>query len=119
MRKTVEPTASVVHQAVQPHKVSTAPLPLAHATVQRALANPRDLAPNDILQLQRTVGNRAVSNLLRGQGSNIPSIQAKLQVGPAHDKYEDEAERMAGQTAQRQPAPHVYAPKGGTAPQGV
>src|SRR5687767_11005795 len=47
-------------------------LDLSQAVVQRALANPRSLAPNDILQLQRTVGNQAVQRLLAGQLQRSP-----------------------------------------------
>src|SRR5207253_2557976 len=44
------------------------------------------------LQLQRSYGNQAVQRLL------APSaIQAKLTVGAAHDRYEDEADRVADQ----------------------
>jgi len=55
--------------------------------LQRAVADPRVARPSDILALQRTVGNRAVSRL----------IQTKLTVGPANDHYEQEADRMAEQ----------------------
>jgi predicted ABC-type ATPase len=38
---------------------------LSHAAIQRAQADPRVLSPDNILQLQRTVGNQAVQRLLR------------------------------------------------------
>jgi hypothetical protein len=63
-------------------------------TWQRAVANPRAARPSDILALQRTVGNRAVTRL----------IQAKLTVGPASDRYEQEADRVAEQVM-TMPAP--------------
>ena len=53
--------------------------------LQRATLNPAQAAPGDILGLQRTAGNRAVSRL----------IQAKLTVGGAGDRYEQEADRVA------------------------
>jgi len=53
--------------------------------LQRAVLNPAQAAPGDILGLQRTAGNRAVSRL----------IQAKLTVGGAGDRYEQEADRVA------------------------
>jgi hypothetical protein len=57
------------------------------AALQQALAVPRFARPTDILMLQRAVGNRATTRL----------IQAKLSVGPAHDRYEQEADRVAEQ----------------------
>ncbi|UCC86432.1 MAG: DUF4157 domain-containing protein [Anaerolineales bacterium] len=55
--------------------------------LQRAVANPASASPADIQTLQRAYGNRAVTGL----------IQAKLKVGPAGDKYEQEADRVAQQ----------------------
>jgi hypothetical protein len=54
---------------------------------QRALTGVGRARPADILALQRTVGNRAVSRL----------IQTKLTVGPAGDRYEQEADHVAEQ----------------------
>ncbi len=45
------------------------------------------LTPQGVLQLQRTVGNRAAGRF----------IQAKLKVGQPGDKYEQEADRVAAQ----------------------
>ena len=56
-------------------------------SLQRALADPTQLRPADVLYLQRTIGNRATGQLL----------QAKLTLGPAGDKYEQEADRTAKQ----------------------
>jgi len=56
-------------------------------TLQRAVANPRVARPSDILALQRTVGNQAVTRL----------IQTKLTVSAAGDRYEQEADRVAEQ----------------------
>ena len=55
------------------------------AALQRALADPRTATPSAIHALQQRYGNRAVQRL----------IQARLQVGPAHDRYEQEADDMA------------------------
>jgi len=63
-------------------------------TLQRAVLDPAQAAPAHILQLQRTVGNQAVSRL----------IQTKLTVGPAGDRYEQEADRVADQVM-TMPAP--------------
>ncbi len=62
--------------------------------LQRAIADPRAASPRDILTLQRLAGNRAVARL----------IQAKLTVGPAGDKYEQEADRVAEQVVSGQPS---------------
>ena len=64
--------------------------------LQRAMNDPRSLTPRDVLQLQRTVGNRVVRQLLARIRSH-PSVQAKLMVGAAGDRYEQEADRIADQ----------------------
>jgi hypothetical protein len=64
--------------------------------LQRTIADPSAARPSDILALQRGYGNRAVEGLLGGSG-----VQAKLQVGPAADAYEQEADRAADQVRQR------------------
>lgn len=50
-----------------------------------------------ILQLQRTLGNRAVGTLLGRSVPRGPVIQAKLIVNAPGDKYEQEADRVAEQ----------------------
>jgi hypothetical protein len=55
------------------------------ASMQLAIADPATAAPGDILALQRAAGNRAVGSL----------IQARLTVGAAGDRYEQEADRVA------------------------
>jgi len=53
----------------------------------------KDFYPaNQILQLQRNVGNREVQRLLESG-----TIQAKLTIGQPNDKYEQEADRVADQ----------------------
>ena len=56
---------------------------------------------NDILMLQRSVGNQAVQRLM-----NNGIIQAKLTIGQPNDKYEQEADRVADEVM-RMPAPQV------------
>jgi hypothetical protein len=77
--------------------------------VQRAIADPGAASPRDILALQRLAGNQAVTRL----------IQAKLTVGPAGDRYEQEADRVADQIVSSQQsaalAPALTIPKGGCA----
>lgn len=93
----------------------------------RLVRDPRAMAPQDVLSLQRSVGNRAVSQLLQGlprpQGAhnaapgsvqlsaqpptlteNHPAphgrlIQRKLAVGPANDPFEREADQAAKQVS--------------------
>jgi hypothetical protein len=59
--------------------------------VQRAQADPGSLTPTDVMTLQRSIGNRATTHLLQ------PILQAKLKLGPAGDKYEQEADRVSEQ----------------------
>lgn len=64
-----------------------APGQVPDAAVLHAVASPQALSPQAALALQRLAGNRAVSGL----------IQARLVVGPAGDRYEQEADRVAEQ----------------------
>jgi heme-degrading monooxygenase HmoA len=68
------------------------------------------LRPADVLALQRTVGNRAVQQILSGRAQQSQrsrsTIQAKLTIGPAGDHYEREADRIAA-TVMRTSVPHV------------
>lgn len=69
---------------------------LPTTTIQRVRLEPGSLTPHDMLQLQRTIGNRAVGKLLTKTDPRSV-IQAKLTVGPVADKYEQEADRVAQQ----------------------
>ena len=75
------------------------PQTLPAAVVPRARLDPKSLAPRDVLQLQRLVGNRAVVQLLAKDSPRQPRpvIQPKLMVGPTGDRYEQEADRVAEQ----------------------
>jgi len=66
------------------------------AAIQKTKLDPKTLTPRDMLQLQRTIGNRVVSKLLSGAKSRLV-VQTKLTMGPAHDVYEQEADRVATQ----------------------
>ncbi len=92
-------------QAVQAGKVrtenSTRVQVSPRSLLQRAQADPQFLTHSDIQQLQRTVGNRATSRLLAQQ----LSVQTKLTLGPANDKYEQEADRTAQQVVRSLSAP--------------
>jgi hypothetical protein len=58
-------------------------------------------ALHPILQLQQSIGNRAVQRLLANRGT---TLQATLTVGATHDPYEQEADRVA-QQVMRMPIP--------------
>ena len=67
------------------------------ALLQRAQMTPSSLSPNDVKHLQRTIGNRATVGLL----SRALPIQTKLTLGPAVDKYEQEADQVAAQVVRQ------------------
>lgn len=66
--------------------------------MQGAIEDIGAASPTAVLNLQRTAGNRAVQRLIAEH-----VVQTKLSVGPAHDKYEDEADRTAA-AVMRMPA---------------
>ncbi|MBI1299067.1 DUF4157 domain-containing protein [bacterium] len=59
--------------------------------IQRARSAPHSVTHQDILVLQRSIGNQATVKLLQ------PMIQAKMTLGPANDTYEHEADHVADQ----------------------
>ncbi len=65
--------------------------------MRQAQLAPSSLTPDNVLQLQRLVGNQAVGQLLgRDKPTSRTVVQRDgLQVGPAGDKYEQEADSMA------------------------
>jgi hypothetical protein len=75
---------------------------LQQGTINRVLANPTTLSTTDIMYLQRSIGNRAVSQLLgrdRTDKPASPNNTSGLRVGPADDVYEREARQVANQVA--------------------
>ncbi len=60
--------------------------------MQQAMQDPGAASTGAILQMQASAGNRSVQRLL-----HKAAIQAKLTVGPAGDRYEQEADRVADQ----------------------
>lgn len=84
----------IVHGALQ-----TSPRSL----LQRAQADPHSLTNSDLVRLQRSIGNRATGRLL----AQRLSVQTKLQLGPANDKYEQEADAVARQVVRRMAAAPV------------
>jgi hypothetical protein len=100
--------AGVLHRPASPLGPDSVRAPKPGAgLLQRAEINPGSLSPAAVRLLQNTVGNRAVVHLLR-QGVpqtslHRPPIQPKLNVGPAGDQSEQEADRVAEQVM-RSPA---------------
>lgn len=86
-----KPTSSQPQMGMMPAAMEELALPQA---VQR----PAWATPRQILALQRSYGNEAVSGML----------QAKLTVGAANDSYEQEADRVAAEVV-RAPAPEEEA----------
>lgn len=84
-------TSSPKRQAAKPAPVASA-LEQSPMEMQQAIGDPGAASPSAILQLQRVAGNRAVQRLLASR-----KVQAKLTVGPAGDKYEREADRVAAE----------------------
>jgi hypothetical protein len=74
-------------QTVPLELTSQQPLQPLTVGVQRAIASPSQVTPPDLLAMQHVAGNRATTRL----------IQTKLMVGPAGDRYEQEADRVAEQ----------------------
>ena len=64
--------------------------PAAGAHLQRLPDHPAAATPADVAQMQKSFGNRAVARLLSSH-----TVQAKLEVGPANDHYEQEADQVA------------------------
>lgn len=77
--------------SVEQEAMETAVSSPIHATLQRAYTDPSDINPNDARTLQRTIGNQAMRRLV---------VQRKMTVGPAGDKYEQEADAVARQVVQ-------------------
>ncbi len=105
------PRAAHVQSHVNPDLVAGN---LSRAQIQHAQRSPTDLRPAQIVRLQSTIGNDAVRRMLArpmrptaASGAHAPVVQPKLQVGPVGDRYEQEAERVAGQVMRslQQPLP--------------
>ncbi|MBX3053685.1 MAG: DUF4157 domain-containing protein [Caldilineaceae bacterium] len=73
-----------------------------YSILQRIEYAPNSLQPSDILHLQRAIGNRATGQLL----------QAKLKLGPAGDRYEQEADQVAKQVVAASHKPAVQREEG-------
>ena len=81
-------------------------MPVSHPAtiIQRARINPKSLTHADVMQLQRTIGNRAVGKLLTEIGL-IPSIAKQAQPVQMQIIPEEKKEPLQGkmiETIQRQ-----------------
>ncbi len=121
-QKASTPTAAPHQPAAQPGTQSAgqvahaAPLP---AAVHQLAAAGRAPSARDVLYLQRAAGNRAVTRLLAPRRDAV--VQAKLTVGPADDRYEREAERVADtvtRAIQRRATPAAPAEEAAPSPLG-
>jgi len=110
---TAKKTTTASPKQQRPHSMTLTRQTHPAAIIQRATAAPESLTAADVLQLQRTIGNRAVGQLLSGIGAaqREPAdhgslIRAKLTINPPDDVYEQEADRVAEQVVDRinQPA---------------
>ncbi len=96
----------------RPRQTTLSGEPSVSTALQRAQDRPDSLTPDDVMELQRTVGNQTVQRLLAGRTKSrqaqemVPVknpllMQSKLTVGPASDQYEQEADRIADQVVGR------------------
>ena len=90
-----DPTRAARRQAEQAPSAQSAP---AGGHLQRLPDQPAAANPADVAQLQTRFGNRAVQRLLAAH-----TVQARLNVGPSNDPYEQEADHVA-QQVMRMPA---------------
>ena len=95
-------TQKRIPQALQPDEELSAQSD-AVVDLQKAKLNPAVLSPGAVLQLQRTIGNRAAAQLLGASDRNQATakstpIQSQLKANPKEDEYEqaDQEERRAG-----------------------
>jgi hypothetical protein len=89
-------------------------IPTSHpaAIIQRARINPKSLTHADVMQLQRTIGNKAVGRLLTEIGL-IPSKATQVQPVQMQPTPEEEKEPLQGKIAesiQRQEIPKEEEP---------
>ncbi|MEK3726022.1 eCIS core domain-containing protein [Paenibacillus sp. FSL H8-0034] len=78
------------------------------ATLQKKTAAAKDqvshsatAGSSEAMSLQEVIGNRNVQRMLVGGSAGKMPIQAKMTVGPVGDKYEQEADQVAGQVVQQ------------------
>lgn len=89
--------------------VSQTPVSNPYSIIQRAKINPKSLTHADVMQLQRTIGNRAVAQLLSGIGNPSTAQQATVQ----RQEIPEEEELLQGrfkESIQRQEIPEEEEP---------
>jgi hypothetical protein len=91
--------------------------PSSLPSIQRESMDISRLQPNQILSLQRSIGNQAVQDLI--SANREPVVQTKLQVGPAGDRYEQEADRVAQQVVNDPPSPAASVQRNSVAENGI
>ena len=108
-QKSTESKSNIQKQTILPKQI-----PTSHpaAIIQRARINPKSLTHADVMQLQRTIGNRAVGQLFSEIGL-IPSKAKQTQPVQMQTIPEEEKEPLQGKLAeplQRQEIPEEEEP---------
>ena len=80
------------------------PLSNPYSIIQRARINPKSLTHADVMQLQRTIGNRAVAQLLSGIVNSSTAHEAPIQRSEIPEEEEPLQGKMV-ETIQRQEIP--------------
>ena len=88
--------------------VNKTPISNPFSIIQRAKINPKSLTHADVMQLQRTIGNRAVGRLLSGIGSF--SIAQKVPVQRQELPEEEPLQGKIAETVQLQEIPEEKEP---------
>lgn len=87
---------------------ATTPSHMRQPTPGGTVSAGQQYTPDQVLWLQRTVGNQVVQRLLDAQrpsrAAGVGIIQPKLAVGPVNDRYEQEADRVAKQVVSMSPS---------------
>jgi hypothetical protein len=101
--------SKITDKTIQKQTIPPKQIPTSHpaAIIQRARINPKSLTPSDVLQLQGTIGNRAVGRLLSEIGL-IPPRAKQTQPVQMQKMPEEEKEPLQGEmaeTIQRQEIP--------------
>ncbi len=99
------------------HSETRQPVSTTARSLQCAKSKPESMRSADILQLQRTLGNRAVGSLLGRSAQQQSVIQAKLTVNAPGDPYEQEADRVAEQVMRMPTVQREALDEEGDAPQ--
>jgi hypothetical protein len=91
-QQTQQSTGSKQTSQKQANSIFQTPVSNPTSIIQHARINPKSLTPSDVLQLQRTIGNRAVGKLLSGIRSPSTAQQIPIQ----RQKIPEEEEPLQG-----------------------